>query len=217
MPDEVNVNSEIEEEEQETGAMPELAVGTEGETQDVNEDLSKQIADLNKKLADQQKHIAELNQESAERRVKLKEYEEAEEKKRLENMSEIERAQAQAKTWEEKHNAAVAEWESKYTELQTQMQEWRIGQAVERAASEAGFAHPQDAAALVDLSALEIDDDGKVTGFEKQLEELAKSGRLAMTGTNSLGTPARGGKEPEGSASQKRKDDIYKSMRKFNF
>ena len=215
MPDEVNVNSEIE--EKETGAMPTPEADTDGGKPDVNEDLSKQIAELNKKLAEQQKHIAELNQESAERRVKLKEYEEAEEQKRLENMSEIERAQAQAKTWEEKHNAAVAEWESKYAQLETQMQEYRVAQAVEMAAVEAGFAHPKDAAALVDLSAITIDDDGKITGFEEKLKELAKSGRLAMAGNNQeLGTPSRDTKPKVQSKSQKR-DEIYERVgRRFN-
>ena len=130
------------------------------------------------------------------------------------------RAQEQAKTWEEKHNAAVADWESKYQQLETQFQEYRIGHAVERAANELGFAHPQDALALVDFSGLTIDDDGKVTGFDEQLKQLAESGRLAMRNQiPQIGTPDRpNGRQTGGSAKKMARDDAYKQLgARFNF
>ena len=213
MPDEVNP-SEMEKEVTPTETVIQ-DVDPASETPTV--DYAQQIADLTKKLEEQQKHISELNQESAERRVKLKEYEEAEEARRLENMSELERAQATAKTWEEKHNTAIAEWESKYQQLEQQVQEQRISTAVERAAQEAGFAHPLDAVALVDLSSLSIDDEGKVTGFEEPLKKLAESGRLAMSeNVTELGTPARGDKTPKVQSKGQKREDTYSKMRRFN-
>jgi len=161
-----------------------------------------------------------LNAESAERRVKLKEFEEAEETRKREAMSELEKAQADAEKWQTQHGETVAEWEAKYAELETQFQEFKIGLVVERAAGELGFEHPQDAMALVNLSALAIDDDGKVTGFDEQLQELAKSGRLAMRNTQTnLGTPKRAdGTQTGGSAKRQDQEKVYQDqLRKFHF
>ena len=87
----------------------------------------------------------------------------------------------------------TTEWEAKYTELETRFSEFKVKLAVERAANKLKFAHPQDALALVDFSDLTIDDEGNVTGgFEKQLEALAESGRLAMqTHSSQPGLPGR--------------------------
>lgn len=54
------------------------------------------------------------------------------------------------------------------------------------------FDNPDDAFALADLSTAEVADDGTVSGFEKSLEALAKSGRLptkSISRGDGLGTP----------------------------
>lgn len=58
----------------------------------------------------------------------------------------------------------------------------RIKAAVVKKATELNFAFPDDTLAFLNLSAVEIDDNGKISGFDKQLDDLAKSGRLPMKG-----------------------------------
>ena len=65
--------------------------------------------------------------------------------------------------------------------------EWQIAaknavrQAIEARAAELGFAHPSDVFKMISTSEVEIAvADGKITGFEDALSELAKSKRLAM-------------------------------------
>lgn len=64
--------------------------------------------------------------------------------------------------------------------LESQLKQERIRAAVVKKATELNFAYPDDTLALLDMSSFELDDKGKVTGFEKALEDLAKSGRLQM-------------------------------------
>ena len=152
-----------------------------GTQEDVTlDDLKKQLATLQDKYDQQSAQLKSTNAESAERRVRLKELEEAEEARKLEQMGDLEKAQALATKWETAHNEAVAGWETKYSALESKLQNLVIAGAVERAANELGFAHPQDAVALIDLSSLTIDESGVVSGYKESLEELAKSKRLVM-------------------------------------
>jgi hypothetical protein len=73
-----------------------------------------------------------------------------------------------------------------------------VRHAIELKAVELGFANPRDAYELLlvgeSLGEVEISEAGEVTGFEKALEELAKSGRLPVKGSSpgaGLGTPPR--------------------------
>jgi len=109
-------------------------------------------------------------------RKKIEAYEAAEQ----ETLSETEKFQVEIKAISEAHKALKAE-------LATE----RVRTAILGMARELGFASPEDAMALLDLSEVETT-DGKVSGFEKSLEALAGSGRLAMSDqqrSDGLGTP----------------------------
>ena len=66
-------------------------------------------------------------------------------------------------------------------------------------ASRHGVAHPEDAFALANRSAVEIGEDGKVSGVEAAVQELLDSNRLPLTGkprAADLGGGAGGGDRP---------------------
>lgn len=91
-------------------------------------------------------------------------------------------AEEQAKSDLQKANDRAAKAEAKAGDLESQLKAERIKAAVVAKATELNFAFPADTIALLDLSAVEVDDSGKVTGFEKALDDLVKSGRLPMKG-----------------------------------
>lgn len=154
-------------------------------------DLQAELLKAKEALESAQRRIGELNKESASRRKKLEELEKVQEEEKRAKMTEAEKALADAQKWQ----VRASEQEKKYAELEERFNEFRIGLALEREANKLGFAHPEDAIALVDISDLTIGEDGKVTGFEKRLEELAKSGRLPMREA-AVGTP-QPGKRPQ--------------------
>ena len=125
--------------------------------------------------------LKNANKEAADRRKKLEAYEAAEKEAAEKELSEAQRLQKEL----EAAKAARLELEAK---LRTNT----IHNAALAKAAALEFDHPADALALIDLSAVEITADGKVTGFEKALEELAKSGRLKMKAAVSprIGTPS---------------------------
>lgn len=67
-------------------------------------------------------------------------------------------------------------------QAEAELRKTKIEIAVTKKAAELNFAFPDDTLAFLNLSAVEVDDGGKITGFDKQLEDLAKSGRLPMKG-----------------------------------
>ena len=72
--------------------------------------------------------------------------------------------------------------------------------ALTEAAREAGFKNPQDAIALLDISDVEMTDEG-LKGHEDGLKALVESGRLPMAGDSQdkrLGTPPARGNKPSG-------------------
>lgn len=138
-------------------------------------DSQQTLEELQAELERTKAALKKANGESADRRKRLEEYESRDQSE----------AETIKKITEERDGAIAA--------LRTE----RIKNAVFGKASELGFEHPGDAFALVDLASVEVAEDGKVSGFEKSLEALAKSGRLKMkkSGDN-LGnktTPTRSG------------------------
>jgi DNA repair exonuclease SbcCD ATPase subunit len=121
-----------------------------------------------KRLADEQARTAEAlkkaNAESASRRKQLQE----EEAQRSSQLSEMEKLQK-----------TVAELQSYREEAEADRQSRTIKSAVMLKIAEMGFAHPEDAFTLTDLSTVQVDGD-KVTGFEESLKQLLESGRLPM-------------------------------------
>lgn len=133
--------------------------------------------------------LKKVNAESAGRRKKLEEFEQREEDLKKEKFSEAEKLQAE-----------IASLKSQYGDLTTQLHLEKIRSTVISKAVELGFASPEDAFALADLSEVEIT-DGKVVGYEKSLEALAKSGRLTMDKKgDGLGTPPTKDKATPGSS-----------------
>jgi hypothetical protein len=55
-----------------------------------------------------------------------------------------------------------------------QMQQLRIAQAIQTAATSANFRNPADALALVDTTAVTINDDGTISGADTAVEALAR-------------------------------------------
>ena len=79
------------------------------------------------------------------------------------------------------------------SQLDSNFKKERVRTAALMKAAELGFSNPEDAIALTDMSTVEITEDGKVSGFEKSLEALAKSGRLPVKGEMPIiGTPVKG-------------------------
>jgi len=149
------------------------------------EELLKAVKELNETLEGAQKRLKEVNAESAARRKELEKFKEQE----GEQLSEVQKLQAEVEAMKardeqrEKENRAL-----------------RIKNVVMAKVSEAGFAHPEDAYSLLDLSEVEIADDGQVKGYEKSLDDLVESGRLPMAEQEKgagFGTP-RGRGKPTG-------------------
>ena len=150
-------------------------------------DTGTQTADeLKAELERVRKALKDANKEAADRRKKLEAYEAKEKEDAEKELSESQRLQ---KKLDEAEAARVA--------LENKLRTSTINSAALAKASELGFDNPADALALTDLSPVEIADDGTVTGFEKALEALAKSGRLKMKSPAGagIGTP-RGGLLP---------------------
>lgn len=123
------------------------------------------------KPSEHERIIEELRKENASHRKKLSAYEESEkqqaEAKRLADeaqLSEIERVKKQHADIQAQHNALMLE-----------LQETRIQHAVERAAHDLGFLHPEIAGRLLDRTELEYEDSGTPKNAKQLLEKLLKA------------------------------------------
>lgn len=99
--------------------------------------------------------------------------------------------------------------EQERDEARTEKDGILIRHAIELKAVELGFGNPRDAYELLladeSLESVEISDAGKVSGYEKALEELAKSGRLPMkagVAGSGLGTPPKKTPSKQGQGTQ---------------
>ena len=149
--------------------------------------------ELKKELEIVREALKVANNESTSRRKQLEKIAAEEEEKKKATLSETEKLQAEIKTGKDAHET-----------LKGELQAERVRTAILAEATTLGFASPEDAMALIDLSAVETT-DGKVTGFEKSLKALAESGRLAMADqkrSDGLGTPGSKGKPPTGADQQ---------------
>lgn len=160
MPEEKK-DSEMEEEKQ------------EDETSEISED---EISEETKESGDTQElervkvALKKANAEAAERRKKLEKYEKEEKARQEAELSELQKVQKQ-----------LAEAQTQYEDLQLTLQTERIKSSILNEANKLSFDNPEDAYLILDLSDVQVE-DGKVTGFEKQLKALAESGRLKMRG-----------------------------------
>lgn len=108
--------------------------------------------------------LKKANAEAAERRKKLDAYEKAEADRKAADLSEVERAKK-----------ALADAQEAAKKMQAELSESRIKAAIEMEAVKMGFYDAADARALVDMSAVEIDEAGKVKGAADALKALAKA------------------------------------------
>lgn len=125
--------------------------------------------------------LKKANAEAAERRKKLSALEAREE--------------TEVETLQKELTEAKSSLETLTAELRTS----KIMSAVQNEASTLGFANPSDAFVLLDISSVEITEEGKVVGFEKELKALAESNRLPMIDakrTPHIGTPPVSGSRP---------------------
>lgn len=129
------------------------------------------------------KEVKTLRKEAASWRTKLRATEEAEEQRRRSEMTELEKLKADLEA--ERQARAAAETQRTQQLLRTQ---------VISAAAKAGFNDPEDAVRLLDQTALEIDDQGRIGGLERELKALlaAKPYLAKQTGTISPTNPAGG-------------------------
>jgi hypothetical protein len=137
-----------------------------GNPANVSETPQKPSVTLEEALA----RIAELEhsgknaREQADRQAKkLAAYEKAEQEKKDAELSEIERTKKQQAELQAKHDAYVQQMQARITRYE-----------VERAAAALNIIDPDAAVRLLDLDALEYDDNGKPTNAEKLLEKLIK-------------------------------------------
>jgi hypothetical protein len=98
----------------------------------------------------------------------------------------------------EKRARELAEAQSQMTAMQAEREKERLRSAVEREATALGFADPEDAALLADLSKVVAGEKG-YTGIKEALEDLLKrkphlkkSGNVTTTGVPPTPTPTNG-------------------------
>ena len=154
-----------------TGAMPEPNADVNPQTPLQSEgEAGKQNArpitleEMQAELERTRLALKTANGESAARRKKLDEFEAREKKSKEAELSEQERLKAQ-----------LAEMQTAHEQARQEMATMRLRSAVEREAIKLGFKNPEDAYLLADMTGVEMDENGKVTGVESVLKELAKT------------------------------------------
>ncbi len=133
-------------------------------------------------------------------KTKLAEFEAQEQAKREAEMSEVEKAQEQAKQFEEKVQELTAQLEAERTKAQQQA----IKNEFIKVATSANIAYIDDAIALADLSAVTIDEDGKVVGMDDVVKTLVenKPFLVAKKQTPPIGAATNGGQQTDKTAEQ---------------
>lgn len=157
---------------------PPVKTFTQSELDDL---IAKRIERERKKFADYE----ELKTKATEYEAKLQAQKEAE-------MTEIEKAQAQAKQFEEQLTTLSAQLEAERTKAQQQA----ITSEFKRVATSANIIDIDAAIALSDLSAVSIDDDGKVVGVEDVVKTLVEHKPYLVAKQKSsipIGMPANNG------------------------
>ncbi|WP_427110925.1 phage scaffolding protein [Lysinibacillus xylanilyticus] len=122
---------------------------------------------------------------------KLSEYESKAEEQRQAELSEVEKAQEQAKQFEEQLSTLTAQLEA---ERNTSRQQ-AIKNEFIKVASSANIIDIDAAMALSDLSTVEIGEDGKVNGIDDVIKSLVehKPYLVAKKQTQAIGTATNGG------------------------
>lgn len=145
--------------------MPDDEVLTESETLEVPDEFNKERAmETIRKLRDEVKTLKPLAR-------KLTDYEKAEAERQAAEMTESERLRAE-----------IAAAKKEAEEARTQARDTLIRSAFVSEAAKAGAAHPEDVYRLADLSGVEIDEAGAVTGVTEAVKALVDAGRVPLLG-----------------------------------
>lgn len=146
--------------------------------------------------------LKKLRKEHKSLRERLRQYEEAE-KKRGEPGEDTEKLKVQ-----------LAEAQAQMAAAEQRIVEVTMRSAVVSKAAQLGFNDPEDAWRLIDLAALEADEEGNVSGIEEQLNKLLKEKPyLAKAKTISPTNPVAGPQKP--SDEQLRKEIFGAGKSKF--
>lgn len=104
--------------------------------------------------------------------------------------------QEEWKALAEKREQAEAAAQAARDDALAQLQEERVGREIERVAAGLDFHDAKDAFDLIDMAAVQVDEDGKVAGVEKALKKLAEDKPYLVQDENGKngrkGTPLRG-------------------------
>jgi regulator of replication initiation timing len=158
------------------------------------DELPDDVEELKSRLIKAVDHNQKLSRENAERRKRLDEIEETETKQREALLTEQDKAQRRLTKLEDENrtkDAAVAS-------LQNELANTLIDHEIEREALRLSFANPEHAPRLVDRDKIEFDPETrKVTGAKAALEKFLKdypdyAGSAARGGTGPSRAPANG-------------------------
>jgi hypothetical protein len=176
------INNEEVVNEQETVEVPENKPETKTFTQEeVNKLLAERVARANKKI----EKFADYD----ELKTKLAEYTKAEEERKQSEMSEVEKLQAQLQKFEQQAKEAE---ETKLKTLESANKRL-IKSEFKVLAKDLGVRKDalDDAFVLADMSSVEIDDEGNVTGVKEALESLKKA-KAYLFGVTEYADPSPG-------------------------
>ena len=126
-------------------------------------DNAPTIESLQAELEEGRAALKKVNNESADRRIKLAAFEKAEEARKLADMTELEKLQAELERERDAHAAA-----------EQGAQQAKITHAVELAAMKANFHNPADAMKFLGDTKFTVTDKGEVDGVADALKALAK-------------------------------------------
>lgn len=131
------------------------------ETEGQEPEVEQQGTELDD-LTELQAELNRARREAAKYRKAAQQAAEAEEQRKREEMSEVERLKAD-----------MAKMQAQAQEAEQRAQQAMVKAAVIRAAN--GFNDPEDALRLLDLDALDTDDDGNIEGLDNAIAALLKA------------------------------------------
>lgn len=152
-----------------------------------------ELDELIAKRIDRERKKYEKYADYDEIKTKASEYEKVLEEKRLAELSEAERAQDQAKKFEEEKKELTAQLDA----VRKQAESEKIRNKFNKVATDANIAYLDDAIALADLSAVSIDEDGRVVGMDDVVKALVdnKPFLVGKKAQQPIGEPSNGGKQ----------------------
>lgn len=111
------------------------------------------------------------NRESADRRKRLEQLEAAETARQQAEMTETDRLKAE-----------IAEAKAQAQQAEARARETLVRSAFVAEAAKVGAAYPEDVHRLADLSGVDLDDTGTVTGVAAAVKALVDAGRIPLSG-----------------------------------